>query len=170
MSQQSINPLEGLKQPLKNRASTGPAAVAPTSSTDLTLLTCLLRQRLVEFALIEEPFFGLEMTGVNDPNLFPVRSVNTKNTGSGTADAQVEKPRLSGKPRRIRQQPNHEGIFERFFDFLQSQRAIEIERRVIPIKLHSSSIVYRSPMQCRYIVFTQVLDVCQTESGITCGK
>src|SRR5205809_6247336 len=31
MSQQSINPLEGLKQPLKNRASTGPAAVAPTS-------------------------------------------------------------------------------------------------------------------------------------------
>jgi len=129
-----------------------------------------LCQRLVEFALIEEPFFGLEVTGVNDPNLFPVRPVNTENAGSGAADAQVKKPGLSHKPWRIRQQPNREGIFERFFDFLQSQRTIEIERRVIPIKLHSGSIVYRSPMQCRYIVFTQALDLCQTESGICYEK
>jgi len=131
--------------------------------TDLTRLTCLLSQRLVEFALVKEPFFRLELPGVNHADLLPVRAVNTEDPGSGTGNAQIEKPGLGREPRRVRQQPNREGIFERFFDFLQIQRAIEIEGRIIPIKLHIGSIVYRSPMQCRYIVFTHERNDCQQE-------
>ena len=123
-------------------------------STDLTRLTCLLGQRLVELALVKEAFFRLKRASVDDPDLLTVGSIHTEDSKAAAGHTQVKKPGLSGEPGRIGQKPDREGIFERFFDTLQSQRAIEIERRVIPIKLHSCLIVYRSPMQCRYNVFT----------------
>jgi len=76
-------------------------------------------------------------------------------------------PRLKTWPeartRRIRQQPDRERVLERFLDFLQRQRAIEIEGRIIPIKLHIGwiVIVISTPMQCLYIVFTGALKACQ---------
>ena len=37
-----------------------------------------LGQGLVQFLLIEEPFFGLERAGVNDPDLFAVRPIDAE--------------------------------------------------------------------------------------------
>jgi hypothetical protein len=113
-----------------------------------------MRQGLVQFSLIEEPFFGLERSGEDNPDLPAVGPINTEDACACNRDAEVKKPGLGREPRGIGQQANREGIFERFFDFLQSQRTIEIEGRIIPIKLHRGLIVYRMPMQCLYNVFT----------------
>lgn len=121
----------------------------------------LLGQRLVYLPLVEEPFLRLKLPGVNHSDLLPIRPIYSEDAHAANRHTQVEKPGLNRKPRRVRQQPNREGIFERFFDFLQRQRTIEIEGRIIPIKLHRGSIVYRSPMQCRYIVFTRMGKACQ---------
>ena len=100
---------------------------------------------------------------MDDSYLLAVGTVYAENPSSATGRSQVKKPGLSREPWRVGQEPNREGILERFFDFLQSQRAIEIEGWIGPIKLHSSSIVINSPMQCRYIVFTHEAKRCQLD-------
>jgi hypothetical protein len=109
---------------------------------------------LVHFLLVEEALFRLERARMDNAYLFAVGPIDTEDAGPAGGHAEVEKPGLHRKPGRIRQQPYRERVFERFFDFLQRQRAIEIEGRIIPIKLHNGSIVFRSPMQCIYDVFT----------------
>ena len=52
--------------------------------TDLTHLTRLLGsmgQRLIQFPLVEEPFFGLERASVEHANLFPVRPIDAEDSG-----------------------------------------------------------------------------------------
>ena len=136
------------------------------SSNNPTLQSSL-GQGLVQFLLVEEAFFGLKGAGVNDPELFPISPIDAEDAHPAGGVAEVKEPGLDREAGRIGQEPNRKGVFERFFDFLQSQRAIEIEGRIGPIKLHKrveglgGSIVFSSPMQCRYIVFTWVGGLCQ---------
>jgi len=129
----------------------------------LGLRATLLSQGLIEFPLVEESFFRLKGPGVDDADLFAVRAIDAEDAGAGAGHAQVKKAGLGSEAWRVGQEPNRKRILEGFFDFLQIQRAIEIERGVIPIKLHSSSIVNVSPMQCRYNVFTHGRWGCQQE-------
>jgi hypothetical protein len=91
---------------------------------------------LIEFPLIEKFFLGLKGSGEDDPDLFSVGAVHTKDTRTSGGHAQVEKPDLNRKPGRVRQKPDRKRILERFLDFLQRQRAIKIEWRIIPVELH----------------------------------
>src|ERR1019366_200326 len=83
-----------------------------------------LCQTLIHFPLIEEPFFGLERAGVKDAGLFSVRPIHAEDSIATRRHAQVEVTGLHRKPGRIRQEPDREGVFKRFFDFLQRQRAL----------------------------------------------
>src|SRR6266702_2469773 len=125
------------------------------------LLATVLGQVLVHFSLIKEAFIRHERARIDDANLFSVRPINTENANAAGRHSQVEKPGLDGEPRRIRQHAQCERVFKRFFDFPQGQRAIKIEGRIIPIKLHTSLIVNETPMQCIYIVFTSGDSICQ---------
>ena len=95
-----------------------------------------MRQRLIHLPLIEESFFRLERPRVDDPDLLAVRPIHAEDPDAAGRHAQVEKPRLHRKPRRIRQQPDRKRIFKRFFYFSLRQRTIGIEGRIVPIKLH----------------------------------
>jgi hypothetical protein len=49
---------------------------------------------------------------------------------------------------------------------LSRQRTIQIEGRIVPIKLHKwVNCILKTPMQCVYIVFTSGVPACQTEKG-----
>jgi len=122
-----------------------------------------MRQGLVHLPLVKEPFFRLKRPRVEHPHLFPVRSIYTEDSRAPRRHPQVEKPGLHRKPWRVRQQPHRKGILKGFFDFPLRQRAIEIEGRTIPIKLHSSLIVNVTPMQCLYIVFTHGVPILSTD-------
>src|ERR1043166_3523270 len=131
----------------------------PYPCSSLFICGCLhshsLRQRLVHFSLVKKSFFGLEGPGVQHADLFSVGAIDAENADPAGGHTDVEKSCLDRKPRRIGQQLDRERVLERFFDFLQRQRTIEIEGRIIPIKLHTIGlIVYVTPMQCLYIVFT----------------
>ena len=71
--------------------------------TDLTRLTRLLSQRLIEFALVEEPFFRLELPSVYHPDLLAISAIYAEDSRSAAGNAQVEKPGLRVEPRGIRQ-------------------------------------------------------------------
>src|SRR2546422_11530738 len=58
----------------------------------------LLRQRLVQFPLIEVLFFRIERPRINHAYLFPVGPIHTENSDSAYGPAQVEEPRLDRKP------------------------------------------------------------------------
>src|SRR6266404_2889910 len=119
-------------------------------------------KHLIELPLIEETLFGLKRSGMDDSDLLPVGPIHTENTSAASGHPQVKKPGLDRKSRRIRQYPHRKRIFERFFDLLQRQRTIEIEGRIIPIKLHTIGWnVFSTPMQCLYFVFTWWRRHCQ---------
>ena len=111
-------------------------------------------QSLVHLPLVEESFFGLKRPGIDDPNQLAVGPIDAEDADAADRHTQVKKPGLDGEPWGIRQEPNGERVFKRFFDFSLRQRAFGIKRRIIPIKLHRVRVVYQSAMQCRYNVFT----------------
>src|SRR5207247_9442490 len=59
-----------------------------------------VRQGLVQFALIEETFFGLERPGVDDANLFSVRAIDAEDADAARRHAEVKEPSLDIKPGR----------------------------------------------------------------------
>ena len=120
-----------------------------------------MRQRLIQLPLIKNPLFRLKWPRMDHSDLLAIGPVHRKNSNSARRHPQVKKPGLDRKSRRIRQNLHRKRVFKRLFDFLQSQRTIEIEGRIIPIELHIGSIVYRKPMQCLYIVFTHGTYLCQ---------
>ena len=64
-----------------------PTRMCPSlQSRRLRLLTAnfvpaLARQRLIQFALIEELFFRVKRPGINNPNLFPIRPIHAEHPG-----------------------------------------------------------------------------------------
>jgi hypothetical protein len=121
------------------------------------MLESSLQQCLIHFPLIEKPLLRFEWPRADDPDLLPVGAINTEHPHPSGGHSQIEETRLNRKTRRIRQYPQRKRILERFFYLPLGQRAIEIEGRIIPIKLHIELFVNRSPMQCLYKVFTHRL-------------
>src|SRR6185503_2618347 len=118
-------------------------------------------QGLLHLALIKIAFFRLERASIENSDLFSICSINTEHADSTGRHAQIEESCLDREPWRIRQKLDHKGVFERLLDFLQSQRAVQIEWWIVPIELHTSLIVMQSPMQCIYHVFTLGRFCCQ---------
>ncbi len=124
-----------------------------------------MSQILFQLALVEESFLGLKWPRIKNPDLLSIGPIYTEDAYSTCRGAKIEKPGLNRKAWGIRQQPDRKGVLKRFLNFLQRQRAIQIEGRIIPIKLHiRCSIVYVTPMQCNYIVFTH--GVREVSTGI----
>ncbi|MCU0784394.1 MAG: hypothetical protein MUF81_10195 [Verrucomicrobia bacterium] len=109
---------------------------------------------MIHLPLIEEPFFRFERARVQNPDLFSVGSIHTKDPDARRRHAQIEKPRLNREPARVWQQAYRKRIFKRFFDFSLAQRTIQLEGWIIPIKLHIELTANKTPIQCRYNVFT----------------
>ncbi|MDB6022584.1 MAG: hypothetical protein JWQ04_2441 [Pedosphaera sp.] len=130
----------------------------------MTYAFLLLRQRPIQFALVKKALFRFHGTGVDDPHLLPVRPINTEYSGPVGGHAQVEKPGLNRKPGCVRQQSHRKRIFKRFLNLLSRQRTVQIEGRVIPIKLHMKLIAFKTPTQCNYNVFTWRGLACQMKN------
>jgi hypothetical protein len=92
--------------------------------------------------------------------------IHAENPDAAGGHSQIEKPRLHAKPRLVGQQPDGKRVFKGFFNFPLSQRTIHFKGRIIPIKLHGELIVFNTPMQCNYIVFTLEHGVCQWISAV----
>ena len=95
-----------------------------------------LHQSLVCFSLIEESFFRHERTGIDDPNLLSVRSIDTENADAAARHSQVEEPGLNSEPSGVRQQPNGKRVFKGLFNVLLRQRAFQTKGQIVPVKLH----------------------------------
>jgi hypothetical protein len=102
-------------------------------------------QCLVHLPLVEESFLRLEGPGENNPDEFAVGPIDAEDSDAAYGHAEVKKPGLHGEPWGIRQEPNGERVFKRFFDFSLRQRAFGIKRRIIPIKLHRFELYMNLP-------------------------
>ncbi|HEX7576449.1 MAG TPA: hypothetical protein VF430_00265 [Verrucomicrobiae bacterium] len=125
-----------------------------------SLVTCI--QGLIHFPLVKEPFLRFKRPAVQDPDELSIRPIHAENSNAARRHSQVEKTRLNAKPRRIRQQPDGKRIFKGLFNFPLGQRTIQLEGRIVPIKLHNELTVNRTPMQCLYNVFTHGHDRLST--------
>src|SRR6266487_1658467 len=91
---------------------------------------------LVHLALVEEFFLVLERPGVDDPDGLAVGAVDAEDAGASGGSAKVEISGLSGEAGGIGQQLDGEGIFEGLLNVLDGDGAVQIERQVVPIKVH----------------------------------
>src|SRR6266516_3882298 len=57
-----------------------------------SFVPALLRQCLVQFALVKELFFRVERPGADHPNLFPIRPIHAEHSYPAGRTAQVEEP------------------------------------------------------------------------------
>jgi hypothetical protein len=119
------------------------------------------RKRLVHFPLVKKTFFRRKRARVQNADGAAVRPIHAENPDAACGHSQIEEPRLHAKPRRIGQQPDGKRVFKGFLNFPLSQRTIHFKGQIIPIKLHGELIVFNTPMQCNYIVFTLEHDFCQ---------
>src|ERR1051326_1393655 len=119
-----------------NSGTSSQVEIAFIAACRSSYLFILLRQRLVQFALIEVLFFRIKRPRINDSDLFPIRPIHTEHANPALRPAQVEKTRLDRKPGRIRQQLPRKRVFKRLLDIPWRQRTIPLSRRVAPIKLH----------------------------------
>jgi hypothetical protein len=96
----------------------------------------LLGQGAGKSALVEKFFLRLEEAGEDHAGQLSIGAIDGENPLAAGGDAQIEKSRLNLESGGIGEQADGKGIFKRLFDESQGQRGIQIERWIVPIKLH----------------------------------